>query len=177
MIGTGGGREIRIPGTLRARPAWINRRLQSLGWEVAITRRASRNRSACSGAMRMPEANWRKVADTAAPSARRRCTTGRAKYGGMDISDARRPKALEENGKLKKLLADAIRNASTLSRVPGKRMVRPAAKRQAVAHLRDRFETSERRACSVIAADGTTMRYRSRLSSGLSSGEVARSGK
>ena len=33
----------------------------------------------------------------------------RAKFGGMDVSDARRLKALEdENGKLKRLLADAM---------------------------------------------------------------------
>jgi len=33
----------------------------------------------------------------------------RAKYGGMDVSDAKKLKALEdENGKLKKLLADAM---------------------------------------------------------------------
>ena len=40
-------------------------------------------------------------------------------------------------------------------------MVRPAAKREAVAHLRSQFEMSERRACSVIAADRTMIRYRS----------------
>jgi putative transposase len=33
----------------------------------------------------------------------------KAKYGGMDVSDAKRLKALEdENGKLKRLLADAM---------------------------------------------------------------------
>jgi putative transposase len=33
----------------------------------------------------------------------------KAKYGGLDVSDARRLKALEdENGKLKRLLADAM---------------------------------------------------------------------
>ncbi len=33
----------------------------------------------------------------------------RAKYGGMDVSDAQRLRALEdENGKLKRLLADAM---------------------------------------------------------------------
>jgi transposase InsO family protein len=41
-------------------------------------------------------------------------------------------------------------------------MVGPAAKREAVAHLIDRFEMSERRACAVIATDRTTIRYRSR---------------
>ncbi|ARJ64583.1 hypothetical protein WV31_02215 [Magnetospirillum sp. ME-1] len=40
-------------------------------------------------------------------------------------------------------------------------MVRPAAKREAVAHLRSQFEMSERRACAVIAADRTMIRYRS----------------
>lgn len=41
-------------------------------------------------------------------------------------------------------------------------MVRPAAKREAVAHLRDRLQMSERRACAVIAADRKMIRYRSR---------------
>ena len=41
-------------------------------------------------------------------------------------------------------------------------MVGPAAKREAVAHLRMRFEISERRACAVIAADRKTVRYQSR---------------
>jgi transposase InsO family protein len=41
-------------------------------------------------------------------------------------------------------------------------MVGPAAKREAVAHLRDTLEMSERRACSLVAADRTMIRYRSR---------------
>jgi len=40
-------------------------------------------------------------------------------------------------------------------------MVGPAAKREAVAHLKSVLEMSERRACSVIAADRKTVRYRS----------------
>lgn len=39
-------------------------------------------------------------------------------------------------------------------------MVGPAAKREAVAHLRSAFEMSERRACEVISADRTMIRYR-----------------
>lgn len=39
----------------------------------------------------------------------------KAKFGGMDVSDARRLKALEdENGKLKRLLADAILDNTAL---------------------------------------------------------------
>lgn len=41
-------------------------------------------------------------------------------------------------------------------------MVRPAAKREAVTHLRSVFQMSERRACSVIDADRKMIRYRSR---------------
>jgi putative transposase len=41
-------------------------------------------------------------------------------------------------------------------------MVRPAAKREAVAHLREQFQMSERRACAVIAADRKMIRYQSR---------------
>ena len=41
-------------------------------------------------------------------------------------------------------------------------MVTPAAKREAVAHLRSAFEMSERRACTMIGCVRMTMRYRSR---------------
>ena len=41
-------------------------------------------------------------------------------------------------------------------------MVTPAAKREAVGHLRSAFEVSERRACTVIEADRTSVRYRVR---------------
>ena len=41
-------------------------------------------------------------------------------------------------------------------------MVTPAAKREAVAHLQALLDVSERRACRVIAADRTVIRYQSR---------------
>jgi putative transposase len=41
-------------------------------------------------------------------------------------------------------------------------MVGPAAKREAVAHLCTALEMNERRACTLIAADRTMVRYRSR---------------
>ena len=41
--------------------------------------------------------------------------TWRSKYGGMEVSDAKRLKGLEEeNAKLKKLLAESMLDASTL---------------------------------------------------------------
>ncbi len=45
----------------------------------------------------------------------------RSKYGGMEVSDARRLKALEdENRKLKKLLAELMLDAATLKEMLGK---------------------------------------------------------
>jgi transposase InsO family protein len=41
-------------------------------------------------------------------------------------------------------------------------MVRPAAKREAVAHLRNVLQMSERRACTLVAADRKMIRYRSK---------------
>ena len=41
-------------------------------------------------------------------------------------------------------------------------MVTPAARREAVAHLRTSLGVSERRACGIIGADRTSIRYRSR---------------
>ena len=46
----------------------------------------------------------------------------KAKFGGMDVSDAKRLKALEdENGKLKKLLADAMLDNSALKTLLAKK--------------------------------------------------------
>ncbi len=45
----------------------------------------------------------------------------RSRYGGMEISDARKLKALEEeNRKIKKLLAESMLDASTLKEMLGK---------------------------------------------------------
>ena len=45
----------------------------------------------------------------------------RSKYGGMEVSDAKRLKALEdENRKLKKLLAESVMDAATLKEMLGK---------------------------------------------------------
>ena len=46
----------------------------------------------------------------------------KAKYGGMDVSDAQRLKQLEsENAKLKRLLADAVLDASSLRELLAKK--------------------------------------------------------
>jgi putative transposase len=45
----------------------------------------------------------------------------RSRYGGMEVSDARKLKALEdENRRLKKLLAESMLDAATLKEMLGK---------------------------------------------------------
>ncbi|WP_156170644.1 IS3 family transposase [Croceicoccus naphthovorans] len=86
----------------------------------------------------------------------------KSKYGGLEVSDARRLKELEsENAKLKRLLADAMLDQAALKDLLGKKVLTPAAKREAVAHLQACHGMSERRACRVIDADRKSVRYRS----------------
>ncbi|MBP0115387.1 IS3 family transposase [Bradyrhizobium vignae] len=86
----------------------------------------------------------------------------KAKFGGMDVSEAKRLRALEdENAKLKKLLAEQMLDAAALRELLFKKMVGPAAKRAAVAHLQAVMSLSERRACSIVGADRKMIRYRS----------------
>lgn len=59
----------------------------------------------------------------------------KGKYGGLDVSEARRLQVLaDENAKLKKLLAEAILDNAMLKYLNSK-MVMPVARRQAVAQL------------------------------------------
>ncbi|QHO77694.1 IS3 family transposase [Bradyrhizobium sp. CCBAU 051011] len=84
----------------------------------------------------------------------------KAKFGGMEVSEAKRLKTLEdENTRLKRLLADAMLDNAALKDLGGKEMVTPAAKRKAVAHLQGAFGMSERRACKAIGCCRMTMRY------------------
>ncbi|WP_442238010.1 IS3 family transposase [Rhodopseudomonas pseudopalustris] len=84
----------------------------------------------------------------------------KAKFGGMDVSEAKRLKALEdENTRLKRLLADAMLGNAALKDLLGKKLVTPAAKRKAVAHLQTAFQMSERRACKAIGCCRMTVRY------------------
>jgi putative transposase len=73
----------------------------------------------------------------------------KAKFGGMSVSNAKPLKRLED----------------WLSRVEGHqlaKMVTPAARRAAVTAAREAHGISERRACSIIGADRTAVRYRYR---------------
>ncbi|ULJ72990.1 IS3 family transposase [Rhizobium gallicum] len=87
----------------------------------------------------------------------------KAKFGGMDVSEAKRLKTLEdENTKLKRLLAEAMLDNAALKDLFGKEVVTPAAKRNAVAHLMSQHGMSERRACKAIGFCRMTDRYETR---------------
>ncbi|WP_408015293.1 IS3 family transposase [Sandaracinobacteroides hominis] len=84
----------------------------------------------------------------------------KAKYGGLEVSEAKRLRSLEdENAKLKKLLAEAMLDIAVLKDISAQKMVTPDAKRNAVAHAREQFGLSERRACSLIGVARRVVRY------------------
>ncbi|MCL5777890.1 IS3 family transposase [Limibaculum sp. FT325] len=86
----------------------------------------------------------------------------KAKFGGLEVSDARRLKALEdENAKLKKLLAEQMLDNAMLKDVASPKVVTPAARREVVAHLCSAHQVSQRRACTVLGVDRSSVRYRS----------------
>lgn len=91
----------------------------------------------------------------------------KARFGGLEVSDARRLRALEdENAKLKKLLAEQMLDNAILRDVAAKKMVamraRPACvRREAVAHACASHGVSQRRACQALAVDRSSVRYRS----------------
>ena len=74
----------------------------------------------------------------------------RAKFGGMDVPDARRLRELEgKNAKLKKLLAEAEPgHPLTQGRLWGKALA-PQAKRTAITGMVEQYHLSERRACCL----------------------------
>lgn len=83
----------------------------------------------------------------------------KAKFGGVEMSEAKRLKTLEdENTKLKRFWRMQCR----FERPSGKEVVTPAARRKAVAHLMGHHEMSERRACKAIGFCRMTIRYETR---------------
>ena len=87
----------------------------------------------------------------------------KAKYGGMDVSEAKRLKQLEEREcEAEEAAGRGDAGRSRAARAPVKKMVGPAAKREGVAHLQALMGLSERRACSIVGADRKMIRYRSR---------------
>ena len=86
----------------------------------------------------------------------------KAKFGGMDVSDARKLKALEEeNTKLKKLLAEQIFRQCCTEGHQFKKVVTPDAKLKAVELACKEHGVSQRRACTILKVDRSSVRYKS----------------
>src|SRR5262249_24804869 len=87
----------------------------------------------------------------------------RKKYDGLMPSEMKRLRQLEEeNGKLKKIVADPVaRQEGAAGRDPPKAM-KPVRKRQLVDHARATWQVSVRRACRALPVHRSTYHYRSR---------------
>ncbi len=86
----------------------------------------------------------------------------KSKYGGLEVSEAKRLRALEdENAQAQAVAGRCDAGQGCAEGSSGKKVVTPAAKREAVAHLQACHGMSERRACRVIDADRKSVRYRS----------------
>ena len=86
----------------------------------------------------------------------------KAKFGGLDVSDAKRLKAA--GGREHEAEEASGRNDAGQRHFEGHqqpKVVTPAARRQAVAHACAAHGVSERRACKAMAVDRSSARYRS----------------
>nr|WP_240154398.1 IS3 family transposase [Comamonas sp. Tr-654] len=84
----------------------------------------------------------------------------RSKFGGMSVSDAKRLKELEtENGRLKRLLAEALLENEVTKEALRKKLVSAPARRELVRHMVSRG-LSERRSLRVIGMSASALRYK-----------------
>jgi transposase-like protein len=84
----------------------------------------------------------------------------RKKYGGLMPSETRRLKQLEEeNGKLKRIVADLALDKEMLQDVI-KRKLGLARRRELVDRVRATCQVSIRRACSVLKAERSSYHYK-----------------
>ncbi|MDQ3642140.1 MAG: IS3 family transposase, partial [Actinomycetota bacterium] len=83
----------------------------------------------------------------------------RNQYGGMKATEAKRLRELEtENGRLKRLLAEAELDKAMLKELGRGKLLTPERRRRAAVHLQGRFGVSERRACRVVGQYRSTQR-------------------
>jgi len=75
----------------------------------------------------------------------------RSKYGGMEVSDARQRRALEEeNRKMKKLLAESTLDVATLKEMLAKKLLTPRSRRVAVGWAIAERRYTQRRARRLV---------------------------
>ena len=83
----------------------------------------------------------------------------KAKYGGMDVSEAQEVKQLrEENARLKRLVADLTLDKDALRSVIRKKLTELVAKRAEVQRLRQEFDFGERHAYELMGIPRSSYR-------------------
>ncbi|MGA9786782.1 MAG: IS3 family transposase [Candidatus Sulfotelmatobacter sp.] len=118
------------------------------------------------GALKQVEAG-RKVEDVAREVGVSKHTlyAWKAKYGGMDVSQAQEAKQLrDENTKLRKLVADLSLDKEALQSVIPKKRLELVALKAAVEQVRGEYAFSQRRACGLVTVAVSSYRYQSRRS-------------
>ena len=84
----------------------------------------------------------------------------KAKYGGMDVSQAQEAKQLrDENARLRKLVADLSLDKRSIAVGDPKKRVELVAGKAAVEQVRQQYAFSQRRACGVMTMAVSTYRY------------------
>ncbi|MDN2620905.1 IS3 family transposase [Klebsiella quasipneumoniae] len=84
----------------------------------------------------------------------------KAKFGGMEASDIKKMKDLEdENRRLKQMFADLSLECRALKDVIEKKALKPAIKRELVSYLTAQFAMSLRQACRILSLSRTVFRY------------------
>lgn len=84
----------------------------------------------------------------------------KAKYGALEVSEAQRLRQLEdENGRLKKLLADLSLDREMLRAVVAKNRHELVDRRTDANWLREQYAVSERRVCGLLSMPVSSYRY------------------
>ncbi|HHA1475622.1 IS3 family transposase [Enterobacter cloacae] len=84
----------------------------------------------------------------------------KAKFGGMEASDIKKMKDLEdENRRLKQMFADLSLECRALKDVIEKKPLKPAIKRELVSYLTAQFAMSLRQACRILSLSRTVFCY------------------
>ncbi|GIU76645.1 MAG: hypothetical protein KatS3mg004_3732 [Bryobacteraceae bacterium] len=87
----------------------------------------------------------------------------RAKYSGLEVNEARRLRALEdENRRLKTMVADLSLDKEALKVVIRKKRLELVSARRDVAFVMTEFRSSERQACTLLDLDRSSHRYEAR---------------
>ena len=89
--------------------------------------------------------------------------TWKSKYGGLEVSEARRLKELEdENRRLKHMVADLSLDKGSIENGDPKKRLELVGRRQDVALVMSECHYSEREACKLMELDRSSYRYRPR---------------